>query len=38
LGAWEKANKGNKMKRIIFGYMILDFKFYREHLQDKTLK
>jgi hypothetical protein len=26
------------MKRIIFGYMILDFEFYREHLQVKTLK
>jgi hypothetical protein len=29
---------GNKMKKIIFEYMMLDFKFYREQMQDKTLK
>jgi ABC-type glycerol-3-phosphate transport system permease component len=37
-GAWEKAKMGNKMKRIIFGYIIFDFMFYRLHWQDKTLK
>ena len=26
------------MKRIIFEYMIFDFKFYREQMQYKTLK
>jgi hypothetical protein len=29
---------GNKMNRIILEYMILDFKFYRELTQYKTLK
>jgi hypothetical protein len=37
-GDWENPNKGNKINNIIFGYMILDFKFYREYLQVKTLK
>jgi len=37
-GACEKPNRGKRMNNMILGYMILDFKFYREHLQDKTLK
>lgn len=37
-GACEKPNKGNKMNKIILGYIMLNISFRREKLQDKPLK